>query len=256
MTTHENEMMTNGATTTEELIVQYLDGELVRKELEVVLFERLSHSEEARMLLREYLVVRGAIRVSREDERFQLSEGLDDRTRVRLEQLLESITEKAEPARFLDDRPAVQTIITGRRMKRWVLRPSVAALVLLLAIGTTWLVTHTADDHAAPHQMAAAPQQSSIEAPQTIAPTPTAQPEQPATEVVTKTHSTHHAVLTQVRQAAAPSYAQNAASAQAKPAAQPEQTTNPEDVMLSRRYTKILNAAEKREIVVSSRDRL
>ena len=61
MTTKQEGKNSAHTTTTEELIVQYLDGELVQKELETVLFDRLSHSEEARGLLREYLVVRGAI---------------------------------------------------------------------------------------------------------------------------------------------------------------------------------------------------
>jgi negative regulator of sigma E activity len=80
------------ATTTEELIVQYLDGELVRKELETVLFDRLLHSEAARALLHDYLVMRGAIRQSRMDERFQLSDDLDARTRARIEQILVTIS--------------------------------------------------------------------------------------------------------------------------------------------------------------------
>src|SRR5438477_8091773 len=78
----------HAATTTEELIVQYLDGELHRKELESVLFGRLAESEEARTMLHEHLVLRGAIRASASDERFTLSEGLDTRTRARIEQAL------------------------------------------------------------------------------------------------------------------------------------------------------------------------
>ena len=57
-------VLLSGHTTTEELIVAYLDGELVRKELETVLFERLATSDDARLLMREYLTVRGAIKAS------------------------------------------------------------------------------------------------------------------------------------------------------------------------------------------------
>src|ERR1700683_1652243 len=98
MNNMQDSVMPNGthATTTEELIVQYLDGELVRKELETVLFDRLLHSEDARALLRDYLVMRGAIRVSREDERFHLSENLDARTRDRIEQILVTISANTE----------------------------------------------------------------------------------------------------------------------------------------------------------------
>ena len=65
--------------TTEELIVSYLDGELMRKELEVELFERLATQPDARKILREYLVVRGAIHASETDARFQLSASVDQR---------------------------------------------------------------------------------------------------------------------------------------------------------------------------------
>src|SRR5205809_2571018 len=110
------------ATTTEELIVQYLDGELVRTELETMLFERLATSEEARSLLREHLVLRGAIRNSLESEQFQLSADLDARTHERIENMLEAIAN--EPAGFASDAPAVRTAATMRRLKRWSLRPS------------------------------------------------------------------------------------------------------------------------------------
>jgi negative regulator of sigma E activity len=93
-TPHNTGAQNAGASTTEELIVQYLDGELVRKELETVLFDRLAHSDEARMLLREYLVVRGAIRVSRNDQRFQLSDDLDARTRARIQQIMEAMEQE------------------------------------------------------------------------------------------------------------------------------------------------------------------
>src|ERR1043165_7846791 len=108
----------HSATTTEELIVQYLDGELHRKELESVLFGRLAQSEEARTMLHEHLVLRGAIRASAADERYTLSEGLDTKTRARIEQALK-ISQNA---------PAVRTDAAQRRTQRWVLRPSLVAL--------------------------------------------------------------------------------------------------------------------------------
>src|SRR5438105_14247400 len=116
------------ATTTEELIVQYLDGELVRKELETMLFERLAESAEARGLLREYLTMRGAIRVSHEDERFQLSADLDDRTRMRIEQMLEQMADRepVAPRRaFAPDAAPVRTNAVTRGLKRSTVRPSV-----------------------------------------------------------------------------------------------------------------------------------
>ncbi|HZK76456.1 MAG TPA: hypothetical protein VFD13_06060, partial [Candidatus Kapabacteria bacterium] len=132
MTTKQEGANSAHTTTTEELIVQYLDGELVRKELETVLFDRLSHSEEARALLREYLVVRGAIRQSRVDERFQLSSDLDARTRRRIEQMFESIEAGGFDIASVDengrlaDRPAIATSAASRRLKQWSLRPSYA----------------------------------------------------------------------------------------------------------------------------------
>src|SRR5436190_11109970 len=86
-------MMTYSETTTEELIVQYLDGELVRREMEAELFQRLATSPDARVILREHLILRGAIRMSQMEERFQLSPEVDQRTRARLERVLETLPE-------------------------------------------------------------------------------------------------------------------------------------------------------------------
>src|SRR5437763_1907920 len=119
-TTHTTEGPSNAnhATTTEELIVQYLDGELMRKELEGMLFERLAQSAEARGILREYLTLRGAIRMSLDDERFQLSSELDARTRQRIEHVLSHVAID-EPAvartAYADDAPLARTLPQTRR---------------------------------------------------------------------------------------------------------------------------------------------
>jgi hypothetical protein len=257
------------ATTTEELIVQYLDGELVRKELETVLFDRLLHSEDARALLHDYLVMRGAIRQSRSDERFQLSDDLDARTRARIEQILVTISADEVPSGFLEDKPAISTTATTRSLKRWVLRPSIAALVLLLAVGTTWFVTHSTDSN----RSAVSPRG---EMAQTVTTPPETTPNvaAPAQSVnqasaisasaipakQTSSNNVAHApVRTQTQ-----SLAQNAPSVQpasgqpkaTQPSAAQEQAAGPNDVMLFPRYTKAINAAEKHEVVISSKDRL
>jgi|GEM_PF-2477237 len=249
-------------TTTEELIVQYLDGELVRKELETVLFDRLSHSEDARALLREYLVVRGAIRQSRADERFQLSNDLDARTRRRIEQMFESveaggfdITSVDENGR-LADRSAIASSAATRRLKQWSLRPSYAMLALLLAIGTTWFLSRTTENKGAKPSA----QTQGINAPgsqMAVAP-----PSNSAPEVAAKPEALpqRNSRITLTRSAAkrvnpAPSLAQNPqvpAANSAAPATEPD----PADLMLSRRYAKAIEAASKHEVVVSGRDRL
>jgi negative regulator of sigma E activity len=134
--------------TTEELIVQYLDGELVRKELEAVLFERLAKSTDARSLLREHLLIRGAIRSSMDEEMFQLSSDLDARTRMRIEQMLETVAFE-EPVGVLaqrpmvTDAPLVASNPATRSLRRWALRPSLAFLLLLCAVSTTYYVTRS-----------------------------------------------------------------------------------------------------------------
>jgi negative regulator of sigma E activity len=245
------------ATTTEELIVQYLDGELVRKELETMLFERLAESAQARTLLREYLTVRGAIRSSLEDDRFQLSSELDTRTRARIEQMLEQGAAEKMPvmaSRLAADAPPVRTSPVERSLNRWALRPSLALLALLLAIGTTWFVTRSTSPQLADNQ----PQVSSE-------PQPAANglPSAPIAQVPTVmskpvVHEVIHYVRIPVMQKVSPfnSLAQNApAAASVQPQKQSE-TADPADIMISHRYAKILNAEEKHEIVVSSRDRL
>jgi hypothetical protein len=232
----------NPATTTEELIVQYLDGELHRKELESVLFGRLAESEEARTMLHEHLVLRGAIRASANDERYQLSESLDTRTRDRIEQALKI----SQPA------PAIRTDAVTRRTQRWVLRPSLAALLLLLSVGTTWFVTRSTT---AP-QIVTAPQVAQTQS----APAPSVQSSSVNITAPTATEETHSAVTHQavkshvVAKEATPQFAQNTVAAPKVEEKQDEIT--PADLMISKRFSRILNAVEKHEIVVNSKDRL
>jgi hypothetical protein len=135
----------NTQSTTEELIVAYLDGELVRKELEIELFDRLATAPEARTLLREHLVMRGAIKQSLTDDRFQLSDDLDTRTRALLEKLLKSASTPAvlEAARSkrMADAPAISHNAAERRLQQWSKRPVALALLLLLTVGSTWYFT-------------------------------------------------------------------------------------------------------------------
>jgi len=169
-------------TTTEELIVAYLDGELQRKELEVVLFERLATTEEARELLREHLILRGAIRHSASAPQFELSSDLDQRTRSRIEEMLRNVPVLEEVPvlehKALDAAP-VQTTPATRSLKRWALRPSYALAALLFAIGGTWFITNSVTKQDGNSLAVNTPQVSS---PQITAPTPggpeTLEPEQ------------------------------------------------------------------------------
>ncbi len=138
----------NAHSTTEELIVSYLDGELMRKELEVELFQRLATHADARKILREYLVVRGAIHASESDERFQLTDAVDQQTRARLQSMLSSVPQlEASPilATRNADHGSVVTVATGRRLKTWSKRLAPALLLLLLTVGSTWYITHSLD---------------------------------------------------------------------------------------------------------------
>ena len=253
-------------TTTEELIVQYLDGELVRKELETVLFERLAHSTEARALLREYLTVRGAIRVSLDDSRFQLSHDLDMRTRSRIEQLLAEGVPLVEPATlggYATDAPAIANRPTTTRLNRWSLRPAYALLALLFAIGGTWFVTRTSTAPTvatvtAPSTMIPGTTQPAVERSEVqIAPAPTQETHAVANLQKSESPRVTRAAL-KTMTSASTDLAQSSSPAPAVttqvPAAQ--QAEDPADIMLSHRYAKMLNATEKREVVVSGRDRL
>jgi hypothetical protein len=265
MNTTHNSATPNGtsATTTEELIVQYLDGELVRKELETVLFDRLLHSEDARSLLRDYLVMRGAIRVSREDERFQLSDNLDARTRSRIEQILVTISTEEVPSGFLEDKPAISTTATSRSLKQWMLRPSIAALALLLAIGTTWFVTRSTDT---PRKEMAQVATNPVEIPPSaVAPTQSANQPSAISAIVipvnqtSANHISHAATKARTQSLAQNSASQPQSSTDTKavePQASQQQASDPADEMIFPRYSKAINAAEKHEVVVSSHDRL
>jgi hypothetical protein len=262
------------ASTTEELIVQYLDGELVRKELETVLFDRLAHSDEARMLLREYLVVRGAIRVSRTDKRFQLSDDLDARTRARIQQIMEAMEheELLVPSAastlggFKGDKGAIVTSPISRQLKRWQVRGSLAALSLLFAFGTFWLVSGNVNH---PEVATLQPsQKATINAstvPATQAPSLTAQGSNAsiaATPIVVAsmvgTHTAAHlrTAKNATMQVSNP-LAQNAAQVQNPKSDEPasSETSDPAAVMISHRYSKAIDA-EKNEVVVSGKDRL
>jgi hypothetical protein len=260
----------NHASTTEELIVQYLDGELVRKELETVLFDRLARSEEARMLLREYLVVRGAIRMTREDERFQLADDLDARTRARIEQIMEAMASEtvklpaiemdAAPKLrgFLRDRGAIASTMSGRA-HRWPTRASLVALSLLFVIGGTWFVTQNAD-----HRQMASQSSTKLDADRASVTVPASAihasmlPASLTSESLTKIRTVTPSRVSKHTELAPARLAQNAAPAGLPEASEQTSTTetsDPTDVMLSRRYAKEIDAA-KHEVVVSSHDRL
>ncbi len=266
MTTKQEGANSARTTTTEELIVQYLDGELVRKELESVLFDRLSHSEEARALLREYLVVRGAIRQSRADERFQLSSDLDARTRSRIEQMFESIEAGGFDMASVDengrlaDRAAIATSATSRRLKQWSLRPSYAFLALLLAIGTTWFLTRTTVENNGAQQtgqthMTAPTQRTAVASPSAAPGVTMEKAEVPAPRAASMKPAIHASAN---RVTPAPSFAQNmpATATSSAQAAPPKAQPDPADVMLSQRYAKLIEAGAKHEVVISGRDRL
>lgn len=266
------------ATTTEELIVQYLDGELMRKELEGVLFERLARSEEARMLLREHLMLRGAIRATLDHESFQLSSDLDDRTRLRIEEMLK---QGADVPGVLAMEPNAAPIATNpatRSLKRWSMRPAYAALLLLLAVGTTWFVTRTSDIRSGNNQLAQnGSKGQDVLPPSTLAPPVTSAPSNHGASSVDAAQangSNDVAVApaiaknveprTRVREvikyvpAPAPSQSSNREMAQMnqQPAKPAQDAADPADIMISHRYAKLLNATSKREVVISGKDRL
>lgn len=261
----------NGAntTTTEELIVQYLDGELVRKELETVLFDRLSQSEEARLLLREYLVVRGAIRVSREHAQFQLSDDLDERTRARIQQIMETMAAdellapaaaSAEPIAnrgFAPDRGAVASTSMSRRFKRWQLRSSLAALSLLLAVGMVWLVSeNTTDRQASSIQPSQSPainsapaklaQNSGLTTSQELSSVPTSEAIANLTGGV-KRAATHVRESAKTVLPSSSTIAQTHDSKADAPASSSE-TQDASDVMILHRYGKTIHATSKHEL--------
>ncbi|MDP4199472.1 MAG: hypothetical protein Q8922_02860 [Bacteroidota bacterium] len=250
------------ATTTEELIVQYLDGELHRKELESVLFGRLAQSEDARTLMREHLIVRGAIRASADHELFQLSESLDRKTRSRIEQVLQVMTPEQQLS-YAGDAPAVRTNLISRRLNRWALRPSLAVLVLLLAIGTTWFVTRTTDTRIATNQPAQTP---TVTAPVPTAPAqqiaPQSAVQQPMAALpVQHAEASHRAAMRSTSATKSSMSVANQQQLASNGSFEPKTETRPgeptmDELNPSKRFAKILNASEKREVVVTSHDRL
>jgi hypothetical protein len=254
------EMPTGSATTTEELIVQYLDGELQRKELETVLFERLARNADARQLLREHLVIRGAIRNSMDHEQFELSDELDQRTRARIEEALKALPTTSG----LPDAEPVRIDPTKRRLQRWSVRPAYAALLLVFAVGATWLLARNSGTE----------QVAQVNQPTNSTQTDVAQANQPSiaqntatkpdasvaaepTKVVYKDRIVEKPVIhyVNVAKSAAPNdIAQNVTPS--APTAKPAEESNPADIMISRRFGKLLNETAKKEVIVTTHDRL
>ncbi len=255
-------------TTTEELIVQYLDGELVRRELETVLFDRLAHSEEARTLLREYLVMRGAIRQSHQDERFQLSNELDARTRGRIEQLFETIAVEGfdtalplatTPGMLIADQPAITTNAATRRLKRRVFQSSLAVLALFVAVGTTWFITRTSDEHGTIHQLAQkVPVTMENQTQQaTISGVPVSNVKTEDAPFRLPSHENRDLSSAPKSITRATSYASAGHTVQSiQPKAAPPSVSNSDDIMISDRFGKAIEAAGKHEVVISRQDRL
>lgn len=266
----------NGQSTTEELIIAYLDGELVRKELEVELFDRLATQPDARTILREHLSVRGAIKHSMADERFQLSDDLDHRTRARLEQILKNVSAPAieiaaqkHSAKRLADAPLATVDPAERSLRRWALRPATVALLLLLAIGGTWYLSQST------HQPAIVSKNNTPSNSPATAPTMTEPTEAPIasqtpagiqhlSSSVTQTSQAPREpkVITRtvVKYLPAPeskNIAENNAAATSNVSnAQVEAASDPADVMLSRRAGKMLKSTRAKTIVIGEKDRI
>lgn len=252
----------NTQSTTEELIVAYLDGELVRKELEIELFDRLATAPEARTLLREHLVMRGAIKQSLTDDRFQLSDDLDTRTRARLEQILKNVSTpavlEAARSRRMADAPAISHNAAERRLQQWSKRPAALALLLLLAVGSTWYLTRASID-VPPQQIAA--NSTSEAATQNIQPQPapaTTTAVEPDAAIATQTSVAQQPkviVRNVVRYVDRPSRAmaqhQNTSAQNARPG---DAQGDPSEIMLSRRAKRALQNSNT--IVVTEQDRI
>lgn len=263
----------NTQSTTEELIVAYLDGELVRKELEIELFDRLATAPEARTLLREHLVMRGAIKQSMTDDRFMLSDDLDTRTRARLETILKNVSSPAivEAARAkrgtvrLADAPAVSHNAAERRLQQWSKRPALLALLLLLAVGSTWYLTRasiegTTDQLATNTTPNPTPEISSEKnetpsVPQAV--TPTASEKDLNTASSLTKPETKVIVRNVVRYIDRPSRDmahQNNAAQNVQTASSSEQHSDPAGIMLSRRAKRALENSNT--IVITEQDRI
>jgi len=259
----KNRMKTTngGHTTTEELIVSYLDGELVRKELEAVLFDRLAKSPEARLLMREYLEIRGAIRSSMSDPRFQLSPALDARTRSRIETMLVEVpTLETGTLRLKSDKPAIATVATGRSLKLWTKRLVPTLALLLLAVGTTWYVTRTATEKSDLATNTVTPS-SSVSVPATTPASNVNGSSTSAQTLVPNTAPERVRIVKEYISVPAP-VSQNTAEnlQQSAPVTEQQTTTpaveraDPKDIMISHRFGKLIRATNA--VQVTQQDRL
>jgi negative regulator of sigma E activity len=250
------DMPIGSTTTTEELIVQYLDGELIRRELETVLFERLAKNEEARQLLREHLVIRGAIRDSFDDERFQLSSDLDAKTRSRIEEVLKALP---QPTTGAPDASPARIDPTKRRLERWAVRPAYAALLLVFAVAATWFVTRTAEKPASQVAMTSPAEQPAASSQQQASTTVNSVATDAAPKVIVKEKIVEKPVVRYVsmQRTHRADLADNAQTSSAPAVTAKEQpSTDPSDIMISRRFGKLLKETAKQEVVVTSHDRL
>ena len=252
----------NTQSTTEELIVAYLDGELVRKELEIELFDRLATAPEARTILREHLVMRGAIKQSLTDDRFALSDDLDMRTRARLEQILKSSPGVAAPiTKRMPDAPLVTHNAAERRLQQWSKRPVALALLLLLAVGSTWYLTRASIEgqHAGPSVA------SNTNTPETIKPevkpaeqvAPSNAGEQPAVNTASSNVQQPKVIVRNViRYVERPSrdMAHSNSNAASQSVQNTTPATDPAGIMLSRRAARALQ--NSKTIDITEQDRI
>lgn len=253
----------NTQSTTEELIIAYLDGELVRKELEVELFDRLAMSMEARTILRDHLVIRGAIKQSLLDDQFILSEDLDQRTRARLEEILENVSQPAIATRStrLADAPPARMEPATRALKRW--KYATAALLALLAFGTTWFFTQGDEHVGAPlaggdrvaEQPLATNSQPQTSASQEVT-KPTASTERSVTPAVTSEDKPKVIVKTVVKYVPRPASSNVATNA---PGAIDKSNDivqeQPSEVLMPARFSKARNK-KTNTVIISDKDRI
>ncbi|MEO6940473.1 MAG: hypothetical protein ABI444_10090 [Candidatus Kapaibacterium sp.] len=272
--------------TTEELIVMYLDGELVRKEMESVLFERLASSPDARLLLREHLVLRGAIHTSSEDTRFQLTNEIDGRTRKRLENILRTVPAVAKPvvvaptvtmptlvlkkdrakSRPVANARPIKSSRTVRPLSIWAKRSPILVLLLL------GVIYFTIGQPNAPKQVAQAPQtmqntkiangqgNSDQIAQNDASKTSTVNPDQSSSTVnniqPTNTTAAPQSIAKNVHATVTPqqSVAANVVTSTATPTVAQPQTENPQDIMISRRYASMIRGTKA--VTITQRDRM
>jgi hypothetical protein len=248
------EMPIGSTTTTEELIVQYLDGELLRSELEIMLFDRLAKSEEARQILREHLVIRGAIHSSLEDNRFQLSADLDDRTRTRIEEVLKALP--VQKGAGQPDAAPARIDPAKRRLERWSVRPAYAALLLLFAVTATWFATRSTETSAPEVAMTATEPANTPTQSLTAPTTSTEAPKVIVKEKIVEKPVIRYVSLPVKNQSADIAQNTQQSAAQQAPESKDQTEASPSDVMISRRFGKLLNETAKKEVIVTTHDRL